>query len=114
MFMALMAAAVLARILALPVLEANTRRWTARQLLTYSGRGLALVPLMWLWSNAPLAYFFAIQIYTGILMACYDLALIFVYLEAIPAATRGLAIAARPSQLASLTAALPVCVAPLP
>lgn len=87
-FMALMAAAVLARILALPLLEANTRRWSARELLTFSGRGLTFIPLLWMWSSAPLPYYFLIQIATGVLMACYDLALIFVYLEAIPAAQR--------------------------
>jgi hypothetical protein len=86
--MGLMATAVLARICALPLLEKNTRHWSARRLLKLSGSGLCVVPLLWLWTQAPIAYYIAIQILTGSLMACYDLALLFVYLEAIPAADR--------------------------
>lgn len=87
-FMAVVSTALLARITGLPILSAHARSWGTRGLLVRSGVGLSLIPLLWLWSSAPLAYYLGVQVLTGFLMAAYDLALMFVYMEAIPAAQR--------------------------
>lgn len=87
-YMLVLSTLVLARILALPRLGGLVRRAGPRKMFYWSGLGLIPVPLLWLVCAPSLPAMLALQAFTGVLMACYDLAVMMTYMEAIPATER--------------------------
>lgn len=82
------AAAIFSRALILPRLGTIARRTGPRRLFAVSGCGLAVVPLLWLLPGLGLPGFLLLQVVAGAFLACYEMAVTLVYLEAIPVGDR--------------------------
>jgi MFS family permease len=86
-YMVLACAAMAAKVVFLPALGRLAERWGASRLLWAGGVATAPVPLLWLVSDR-LPYLFALQVYSGMVWAAFELATLLLFFETIPTEKR--------------------------
>lgn len=86
-YMALLAAAFLAKIIALPILGRIAHRFGSGQLLWVGGLGIVPVSALWIFSTS-MSYLVCVQILSGFMWAAYELAMFLLFFESIPAEER--------------------------
>ncbi len=86
-YMVLTCAAMAAKVVFLPALGQLAERWGASRLLWAGGLATAPVPVLWLVSDR-LAYLFALQVYSGMVWAAFELATLLLFFETIPTEKR--------------------------
>jgi hypothetical protein len=86
-YMVLTCAAMAAKVVFLPALGRLAERWGASRLLWAGGLAVAPTPVLWLVSDR-LAYLFALQVYSGMVWAAFELATLLLFFETIPTEKR--------------------------
>jgi hypothetical protein len=86
-YVVLSSTAYVAKILCLPALGRLADRWGTTQLLWNSALAIAPLPAFWLVSDSPI-YLFVLQIYSGAVWAGFELAMLLLFFESIPAEKR--------------------------
>jgi MFS family permease len=86
-YVILTCAAYVAKIAALPLLGQVTQRWGANRVLWVSGLGIIPLPALWLLHHN-LGYLIVVQVLSGVAWAGYELAMLLLFFETIPASKR--------------------------
>ncbi len=84
---ALTCVAYVAKVVFLPAFGLAAMRWGVRRLLWVGGVAITPVSALWLASDS-FAYLVAVQVFSGIAWAAYELAMLLVFVDTIPAAHR--------------------------
>ncbi len=86
-YMSLLAVSLLGRVAALPVIGALAKRRGVHVTLRIGGVGVVFATLLWALSQN-LAYLYLIQFAAGAVWACYELSVLLLFFDAIPASER--------------------------
>jgi MFS family permease len=86
-YMLILATSILAKTLAMPFWGRVAHRFGARRLMTVGGVLMVPLPLFWLFS-ASVPYLLCIQVFAGFAWAAYELAIILMSFDCIPASHR--------------------------